>query len=315
MQAQYDTFDSDSIIDHINARLVDFDVLALLRLLKQQGFEEKNWWFSSHNNIVSQNRLIQSVSLNHDQVLIEMNMGILASTGIIPEHIRKFMDHPDVDDLQLQHFLALFDHILITSYLAQLYPQINSTFFEHFNHTQACYTRLQNMRREVSLHWLLNTAFPECYVDIAMAPDAETECHCRPILGRMLLGLSTNKLQKSQINSVTVLLTLRPEWSDFDFSWQSELQLRIKEWVLPWLQDFSMQVTFTLRRPQSQNTLKLHQHSVLGYEPFFSKGHLQDSHKLENNDYSVLLHKQTLPMLTQSTHVKANWEESWRIRL
>lgn len=315
MQAQCETHETDSTVDDINARLNDFDVMALLRLLKFRGFKEKNWWFSSHNNIVSQNRLIHSVSLNQDQVLIEMNMGILASTGIIPEHIRKFMDHPDVDDLQLQHFLALFDHILISSYLAQLYPQINSTFFGHFSQTQTLYTRLQNMRREISLHWLLNTAFPECYVDIVMAPDTETECHCRPILGRMTLGQGSDKLQRALNNSLTVTLTLRPEWNDLDFSWQSKMQLRIREWVLPWLQDFSMKVTFMLRRPQSQNSLKLHQHSVLGYDPFLIKSHLQNSRILVSNSFSVLLYKQTLPILRQSFQALSQWEESWRIRL
>jgi len=315
MQAQYKTIESDSLVDDINARLNDFDILSLLRLLKHHGFAEQSWWFSSHNNIVSQNRLIQSVSLKKGQVLIEMNMGLLASTGIIPEHIRKFMDHSDVDDNELQLFLTLFDHILISNYLGQLYPQINSVFFAHFAHTKACYTRLQNMRREVSLHWLLNTAFPECNIAISLAPDLENECHCRPILGKMTLGSSTAMWQKVEKTDLTILLSLRSEWSDFKFSWQAEMQKRIKEWVIPWLQDFSMKIAFYLRRPRSHSILRLHQQSVLGYDPFLTYNQEEYSRKLEQHNFCVLLHQQSLPILQQTPEVQPRWEESWRIRL
>jgi hypothetical protein len=325
MQDQYKNHEAVAIVDAINARLNDFDILALLRLLKHHGFDEQSWWFSSHNNIVSQNRLIQSVSLKKEKdedeknkkehVFIEMNMGLLASTGIIPEHIRKFMDHPDVDDNELQLFLTLFDHILISNYLAQIYPQINSVFFTHFAHTKACYTRLQNMRREVSLHWLLNTAFPECNIDITMAPGVENECYCRPILGKMTLGSAIDTQQKSANTELTVLLTLRAEWSDFKFSWQAEMQKRITEWVIPWLQDFSMKIVFYLRRPRSHNSLKLQQQSVLGYDPFFTHNQEQYSSKLEQHSFSELLHQQTLPIVVQSPIAQPQWEESWRIRL
>lgn len=303
------------LMDGINAQLNHFDILALLRLLKHHGYAEQSWWFSSYNNIASQNRLVQSVRLEDQQVFIEVNMGLLSSTGIVPEHIRKFMDNPDVDDQQLQVFLALFDHMLISHYLGQLYPQINVSFFEYYAHTQACYVRLQNLRSEVSLHTLLNTAFPECLIHIARAPDTSFACQCHPTLGKMTLGLHQTSTVKHNPNHISVHLTLRDEWNDFKYSWQQELSKRIKAWLIPWLEDFSISITFYLHRPGSAHTLKLQEQSVLGYEPFYRSSHPGTNEKAVSGYRPMLIHQQVLPHAARQTVEQPGWEEWRRLRI
>lgn len=314
MQLQAKAFDI-SFEQIINDRLNDFDVISLLRLLKHNGYGEQSMWFSSHNNITSQNRVIESVRLTDDAAYIEMNIGILASTGILPEHIRKFMDRPDVDENQLQRFFQLFDHLLISNYLGQLYPEVNRIFFNQWAHTQTCYLELQNIRSEASMHWLLNTAFPEFKIALVKyAPDTKRP-HSKPRLGRMTLGHEIPPKIQSEKVGFKIYLLLRPTWHDILSSWQVKVKKRITEWIIPLLRDFSMEVTFYLCITRSDTHLKLRKHSVLGHDPFFSKNKLHHDEQDDQYDYSVFVHHESLPHIPNKPEPKTVWNDDGRISL
>jgi hypothetical protein len=308
---------SCSLEQEINSRIGDFDIISLLRLLKLHKYDEQSLWFSSHNNIASQNRLIESVNIDENQgyVFIELNIGILASTGILPEHMRKFMDRSDVNELQLQRFFQLYDHLLILSYLGQLYPEINRSFFDDWQHTVACYTQLQNMRSKASLHWLLNTAFPEFENAIFTIVSDEGHITAETILGQMTLGQIATTDKEVQQLGFRFYMQLRPEWNNQPFDWQVKTKERIIEWIIPWLRDFSIEVEFYLSITRSETHLKLRQQSVLGYDPFYQKGQQTIANSLSAANYTVLIHKQTLPDQPQKKQPQTAWEDSWRIRV
>jgi hypothetical protein len=317
MNPQHNTISSWSLKQEINARLGDFDLISLLRLLKLHHYDEQSLWFSSHNNITSQNRLIESVNIDGKQgyAFIELNIGILASTGILPEHMRKFMDRPDVNEKQLQQFFQLYDHLLIVSYLGQLYPEINRHFFDNWQHTVACYTHLQNMRSKASLHWLLNTAFPEFEVAIISSLSNDNNFLSEPILGQMTLGeISAQEKETTQLGFKFYML-LRPEWNNQPFDWQVKTKERIIEWIIPWLKDFTIEVEFYLSITRSETHLKLRQQSVLGYDPFLQEGKKTKIESSNVANYTVLIHKQSLPEHSQHKPLQREWEDTWRIRV
>ena len=144
------------IADHLG----DFDLIALMRLLKAEGFEASNIWFSSHNSIASQNRVIESVKLRKDSAFIQLNLGLLASTGFLPSHIRQFMEKPEVNEQGLEIFFQLFDHLLITSYIGQLYPEINKIFFDHWPQTKNATQNYKTCVVNVACIGYLNALFP-----------------------------------------------------------------------------------------------------------------------------------------------------------
>lgn len=316
MQPQHKA-SSCSLEQAINTRLGDFDVISLLRLLKLHQYDEQSVWFSSHNNIASQNRLIESVHIDENQgyAFIALNIGILASTGILPEHMRKFMDRPDVNEKQLQRFFQLYDHLLIVSYLGQLYPEVNRCYFDNWQHTVACYTHLQNMRSKASLHWLLNTAFPEFKNAIFSIKSNAGHIAAEPILGQMTLGKTAPADKETQQLGFKFYMQLRPEWNNQLFDWQVKTKQRIIEWIIPWLKDFHIEVEFYVSFTRSETHLKLRQQSVLGYDPFYQKGLQPQANSLSAANYTVLIHKQSLPDLAPKMQPQTEWEDTWRIRV
>jgi hypothetical protein len=316
MQPQRKTSDLCSFVQAINARLGEFDIISLIRLLKLRHYDEQSIWFSSHNSIASQNRIIESVTIDEkkDCAFIELNIGILASTGILPEHMRKFMDRPDVDEQQFQRFFQLYDHLLIFSYLEQLYPEINQNYFDDWHRTVACYTRLQNMRSKASLHWLLNTAFPEFENAIFTTLSSRSVCTSKPILGQMTLG-AIKPLKEAQQLGFKFYMRLRPEWSDQPIDWQVKAKKRIVDWVVPWLEDFCIEVEFYLSIPRSDTHLKLRQQSMLGYDPFHQKGQEIKVDSIWTDNYTLLIHKQCLPAPQQEKSSQLEQEDTWRIRV
>lgn len=264
-----------SLEQEITAHLGDFDFISLLRLLKAEGFKEQNIWFSSHNSIASQKRIIESIQLRQQYVFIEVNLGLLAPTGVLPSHIRQFMDRPDVNDQALQLFLQFFDHLLVVSYLGQLYPQINRNFFSHWEHTKTCYVTLQNMRSQCSLHWLFEYAFPEFRIILQPGLFSNPNSSHLPVLGKVQLGYDESVTQPGSGTEFIIYLIQHPETRDSglanNFSnWSQQLRARLYDLIFPWLYPLMINLDIYLCTYHQPTHLKLHQKSTLGYEPFFN---------------------------------------------
>lgn len=304
-----------SLEQQIGERLGQFDLISLLRLLKSEGIDENAMWFSSHNSVASQNSLIESVKIVQNNAFIEVNIGILAPTGILPGYIRQFMDRPDADDQGLQHLFKLFDHVLISSYLAQLYPEINRCFFADWHKTKRCYTKLQNMRSESSLHWLFETAFPEFNVKLNRLNYAQKRCPETPKLGRITLG---DKAQSSTVNlmkdSFKVMLYLRPELISSSLNWSQTVKSRLVDWVFPWLSDFSTYLDIHLFTHFFGTHLKLFDRSALGYDPFRQHSGDKADNAMHQWLHHSLIFADNVPADTTPVNM-LSWEDSGRIRV
>ncbi|TDF42236.1 hypothetical protein EYS14_05255 [Alteromonadaceae bacterium M269] len=304
-----------SFEQQINDRLGDFDLVSLLRLLKSQGIEEGDVWFSSHNSIASQNGLIESVKLVHDNAFIEINIGILAPTGILPGYIRQFMDRQDVDHDGLQHLFKIFDHLLILSYLAQLYPQINRCFFDEWQKTKYCYTQLQNMRCESSLHWLFETAFPEFAVVLERLNYAQKPGKLATEIGQITLG---EKVQGSEAkpkkDSFRVTLSLRQELISTAINWPEIAKVRLENWVFPWLSEFKMYLEINLLAHFFGSHLKLFNQSALGFDPFYPGHDSNSSSSTHQWHHQSLIFAGFVPG-KKFEESSFHWQDSGRIRV
>lgn len=304
-----------SLEQRIGERLGDFDIISLLRLLKSEGIDENAVWFSSHNSIASQNSLIESVKIAQDHAFIEVNIGILAPTGILPGYIRQFMDRPEVDELGIQHLFKLFDHLLISSYLAQLYPEINRCFFEDWQKTKRCYIKLQNMRSECSLHWLFALAFPEFNVQLIRLNHAKKPCHQASELGQITLGQKTQPTTTTfKKDSFKVMLYLRPELISSALDWSETVKGRLVNWVFPWLRDFSTYLEIHLLTHFFGTHLKLFDRSALGYDPFCQSIGEKANHTMHQWLHHSLIFADNVPDdITPANRL--SWEDAGRIRV
>lgn len=263
-----------SLEEIIRAHLGEFDLLALLRLLKYEGFKEQDIWFSSHNSIVSQKRVIESVKLQGNTAFIQLNLGLLAPTGILPSHIRQFMDRADIDEQALQTFFQFFDHLLVVSYLGQLYPEINQGFFTEWTHTKKCYLELQNMRSHCSLHWLFEAAFPEFTIVLRRTTIAGKKASQQQTLGRVQLGGNELLSSSHTAQGFTIYLMqaagIHPSESNKQYTdCQQQLKTRLHEWVFPWLKALTIYLDVYLCVYRHATHLKLHRQSALGCDPLY----------------------------------------------
>ena len=315
MQSQLNNDDQqDSFEKKLNERLGDFDLISLLRLLKMHGIQEDAIWFSSHNSIASQNRVIESIKLINNNAFILVNIGILAPTGILPAYMRQFMDRADVDDISLQTFFKLFDHMLILSYLSQLYPEVNRSFFEDWQKTKRCYTELQNMRSECSLHWLFETAFPEFTVKLTPLHYSTTPHKSSTELGQLILGSKTdNTKEVLQRDSFNVSLALRPELISTALDWPQTVRTRLDEWVFPWLHAFSMYLEIYLCTRTFGTHLKLFERSALGYDPYFQRRVSATKNHTHQWSESALIYADRIPHRPSYEKPHIVWEDARRL--
>lgn len=320
-----------SLEEIIRAHLGEFDLLALLRLLKYEGFTEQDIWFSSHNSIVSQKRIIESVKLQGKTAFVQLNLGLLAPTGILPSHIRQFMDRADIDEQALQTFFQFFDHLLVVSYLGQLYPEINQGFFTEWEHTKKCYLELQNMRSHCSLHWLFESTFPEFIIILRRSTLAGKKACQQQTLGKVQLG-GNEFLPSSHITQgFTIYLMQASEAHGIELNkqstdWQQQLKIRLYEWVFPWLKALMISLDIYLCVHRHPTHLKLDGQSALGCNPLYNPadvlnfgGENAPLHCLSLHSGLVNCDPPYSPSInngcTSSGTTEIVWEESCRIQL
>jgi hypothetical protein len=320
-----------SLEEIIRAHLGEFDLLALLRLLKHEGFKEQDIWFSSHNTIVSQKRVIESVRLQGKTAFVQLNLGLLAPTGILPSHIRQFIDRADIDEQALQIFFQFFDHLLVVSYLGQLYPEINQGFFTDWTHTKKCYLELQNMRSHCSLHWLFEAAFPEFTIVLRRTTIAGKKTSQPQTLGRVQLGGNELLATSHTTQGFTIYLMQASgahatESNRQSTDYQQQLKTRLHEWVFPWLKALTIYLDVYLCVYRYSTHLKLHGHSTLGCDPLYNPADIFDLVRDEAPLHCLSLHSGLVdcdPLYSPSIANGANsshiaeivWGESCRIQL
>jgi hypothetical protein len=256
----------------IAQRLDNFDLLALLRLLDYWGYKQDQIWFGSHNCLASQSRIIQRVTLTEDSVLITINLGLLSPTGELPNYLRRFSERTDVNGDAFLAFLQFYEHVLLSQYIGQLYPEINRDYFESWESTKTAYLQLQNMRTESALHWLFQTAFPECLVDLSYDESGFNYSSQALVVGRKALTESFTFGDRGHSTSVVPHISLGLRWQaePLTHPWLAEARLRLEQWVFPLLAQLEFSVCIDFYLSGTERGLRLDSQAILGSDCFGS---------------------------------------------
>jgi len=254
----------------LNTELARFDVLALLRVLKNQGYEEQCMWFSSHNSLASPSRIIQTLVLSDTQekkmARIELNLGLMSGGGLLPDYLRCYMNQANVDAASMIEFLQFFEHLLISHYLIQVYPEINADLFTDWNKSKQQFVVLQNMRSSCGVYWLFQTVFAEFWVVLQRKTLANEHLSSGIVMGCTTLGDQQTLGNSSHLSGEGFLLTLTlRECSGVrSFAWLQEVQWRIEYLILPFLNGIDTPFDIKVLMGASQHTLRLDGECVLG---------------------------------------------------
>ena len=171
LSPQTDPNKTHDLLDRIRSQLGEFDVLALLRLLKHHGILEKQVFFKGYSSLSSFDHLIHSIDFKkHPQglrVVITLNIGLLSAQSPLPEYFRYFIEHKAVDGAAMEKFIECFDHFLMVNRLCQTYPQVCTLWYPSWKNTQRQYWKVQSFYSSSTLQALFSTVYPEAHIQVS----------------------------------------------------------------------------------------------------------------------------------------------------
>ncbi len=252
----------------INSRLADFDLLALLRLLQMEGYKINDIWFSSHESLASQDRLVEHVKLINERAFLSINLGLLGVHSPLPSTVFQQLDKASIKQRSLSDFLGFFDHLLILNYLGNLYPQINTDLFCDWEESNRQYLQIQNMRSRSSLYWLFQLVFPEFEITLKDNQFSNLVDSQSIYLGTLILGNESTFGGKRQlkISSLHIHLGLQREDYQPYLNWAEEALRRVEELIFPLLDGLEVYLKITFELGEHDHSLHLVPNSSLGYE-------------------------------------------------
>jgi hypothetical protein len=171
------------------------------------------------------------------------------------------------------------------------------------------------MRCECSLHWLLETAFPEFTISLTRSTICQNVNKPSSVLGTMTLGLANTSTTEKQNSGFRIHLLLRPERGSTASDWPEKVQTRLDEWVFPWLACFSTYLEVHLCISRSDIHLRLFNKSALGYDPFYQSEKASTTYNIEDSIHTYLIHNGPLHPAAKDKKQNVIWEESGWIQV
>jgi hypothetical protein len=216
-----------------------FDLLALLRLLKEYGYN--SIWFESNDSSASEVSLIDKITFEKSRVIITLNIGLLSPQNELPSYFFHFRDtHLEVED-NFAVFLRYFDHILISNYIQNMYPAINGTYFTDWRDYNKTFLRLTNIKTVKTIHFIFASVYPELHVDSRVTEGLSSIEKDKKSLGEIRLGTlyQLGDVYASCLSGISV--TLLPGKINILIQ---EIIIRLNKIVLPLLSesDFYLEV-------------------------------------------------------------------------
>lgn len=149
----------EKIEDKIIKHKAHFDLLALIRLLQEQRYT--SIWFESSDSLTSEVSIIDRIVFIETRVIITLNIGLLSPQSTLPSYFFRVRDEiiENVDDFNT--FLHYFDHILISDYIRNMYPQLNSVYFGDWNRYKNTFLSLSNLKSRRTVHYIFAALYPE----------------------------------------------------------------------------------------------------------------------------------------------------------
>ena len=287
------TTSMNSLEEKISARIHEFEMLSLLRLLSTMDYSSEDIRFRSHNSICSQSGLIQGIEFRREPVreaIITMNMGLLSAQSPLPSYFRKMMEDDVISEQLFVEFAGYFDHHLIRDYICNIYPEINKFFFPNWELTKRRYLHVRNLKSIATLHWLFQLVFPEIGVqvdNIVLADDVQSY----PIrLGKTVLGSDAVFGNKTSVAVQGRRITFysEEEMSYTQVPWPREIKNRLSSLIFPILRPAGIDLEIILVLKSQKRWVRLHGETYLGYDRIHSsedtyrririfKGHIGES--------------------------------------
>lgn len=305
---------NDDLATRINQQIGEFDLISLLRVLKHKGYQEKHIRFDSYTSQTSQERIIRSVSIDDQQVLIVVDLGLLGIQTPLPSTMIREMNIEIGQGTPNDKLLDMLDHHLILNYISYIYPEINTELFTEWKYTQRQLLLMQNIHSTATLYWLFQLIFPEFAIQSSQK-EIEQAINALPVtLNQSTLG-DHSRFGGVMVNETSCLhfeLTLEKEHYRHHVLWVDEVEKRLQTFIYPLLDKREIYLVVSLRLPHRQKALQLASTSILGREIMCDDSQ-QD--QLPQEVYYPTLHQGAVNLPIPDTDYTIQWGEPCRIHI
>jgi hypothetical protein len=264
--------DRDALSKEISKRAGSFDPIALLDLLAHLGYRAEEILFESHESVSSQPRLIHAVDFRKvpiPHVVVSLNMGLLATQSPLPTYFRDLLQDADVDEQAFGEFLKFFDHRLLQSFLASIYPERDTTVIRDWEQMKLGLLKLMGIRSASTIHWLFELAFPETQVRVERGTLSRLVELEGAELGASIVGDPRTVLggwTKAPVPGFHVTLFCEEEHTDFGRPWAEEVRKRLDAIIFPAISDAALELKVTLVIRSEKVWAQLRPGSYLGFD-------------------------------------------------
>lgn len=271
----------------IERRIRDFDVSALLDLLRYLGYPDGALRRAGHFTVTPQPTWLDAIQFGEDQassggptaphakdITIVGNLGLRSCRSPLPSYFGELMEDPDIQE-PLAELLEFLDDRLLERRFASYRPDRDPSVFPSFPDTKSDFLSLGGLRSPAALHWLFHKVFPELRITVRRAPHDHRAAAPDIRLGKARLGSAAlGGLAIVSVRSLEVTLIAEGRMSCIPgVPWVDVVSERLTRLVFPALRDTGVQLMVALllldRGAQARlDGGTLETRSYVGYDPF-----------------------------------------------
>lgn len=225
----------DKTAQQIKDNIQHFDLLALLRLLRHLGYS--NIWFASHDSLISEQRIVETIEFTSDAVVISLNLGLLSPQSPLPGYILQLRDTLMDRAEEFRHFIGYFDHIILQQLVHSLFPEFDHSAFGHWHNYQSQALAMTNLKSVRTIQSVFDYVYPEYHIHTQPNQKIKVQQLTRTPLGQVVTGNHYLLGDTDFVKEEGVVVTLFEQDKHFDIA---QLQRRLRLHILPLLAPLSL---------------------------------------------------------------------------
>lgn len=234
-----------SLTERVVERAREFDVRALVSLLRANGFGDDEIRFMSNSDTTSPRSLVERVEFKDDgaahHAVVVLNLGLLGSRTLLPSYFVRALQtgRPDMDwgraEGAFANFIGFFDDRLLNTLVAAVCPERDTAVFRDWEQTRQDAGHIAGLASPLVLHALARGVFPEfgLRVEHARLEDADTVHGAQIGLSALDASSVLGSRYETAAKALAIDLVVEDETDDYGRAWAVIARERLTSTLLP----------------------------------------------------------------------------------
>ena len=260
----------DLVENEIEKRATDFDLFALVDLLRFLGYQDEEIEFQSHDTLLHAGCVVDSVRFRRApsrRTIVCLNLGWLSPQTPLPNYFRRILLLQKEESLS--DFLGFFSHWLLKGTAAASFPERDQTISRNWLSVMARLFSLLGLRSTYTVHWVFSHVFPELEVAVGRSIVERKVRASFMILGEWIIGDGSvcGGFATILVSAVSITLYADHATCGCGRPWPIEAMRRLHDHVLPALDSRGLFLDVKLVLRDQSSFMMLAPNQFLGFEP------------------------------------------------